>query len=186
MRSLIFMASLGLAATLAGCQSLSGDMSLADYCANPNNGNDAVCRLKVDVDGNATTLADTNMSLSTARTVADSAASAASDAQAAADAAMSTANQAQATADSAMSLASEAGMSCKTDTIQKTNIGTCEPGYVVMGCTQTRYTTRAGRLSFLREINNEQCRFNSRVLEMQVRCCTADAAAMDTSEVAMN
>lgn len=173
MRSLIFTASLGLAATLAGCQNIPGEMSIADYCADAGNTQESVCRLKVEIDGNSTALADTNMSLSEARSVADSAVSAAAAAQASADGAMAAANQAQSTADSALSLASEAGLNCKTNVIQKTNIGTCDPGYTVMSCTQTRYTTRAGGLSFLREVNDEQCRFNSRVLEMNVRCCTA-------------
>lgn len=175
MRSLIIMASLGFAATLAGCQNLPSDMSIADYCADASNAQESVCRLKVEIDGNSTALADTNMTLNQARAVADSAVSAAAAAQASADSAMSAANRAQSTADRAMTLAGEDGLDCKTNTIQKTNIGTCDAGYTVMSCTQTRYTTRAGGLSFLREINDEQCRFNSRVLEMQVRCCTADA-----------
>ena len=111
------------------------------------------------------------MSLRDARQMADSAMMAANSAQ-------DSANAAQSRADEAFSLAthlSEKDLDCKTTTVQKSNIGTCEPGYTVMGCVQTRYTHRAGGLSFLRELNNEQCRFNSRVLEMQVRCCRAAA-----------
>ena len=65
---------------------------------------------------------------------------------------------------------------CETNTIQKTDTGSCPADFRLMSCTQTRYTTRAGGLSFLREINDESCRFNSRVLEMQVRCCTVASA----------
>lgn len=161
-----------LAATLAGCATgLPSDMTVAEFCANPDNVSEEVCRLKVEIDGNATALADTNMSLGEARQIANSAVSAAAAAQ-------SSANAAQRRADQAYSLASslsEKDLDCKTTTVQKSNIGTCEPGYTVMGCVQTRYTHRAGGLSFLRELNNEQCRFNSRVLEMQVRCCRAAA-----------
>lgn len=170
MRMRSILASSMLAATLAGCVTgLPSDMTVAEYCANPDRASEEVCRLKVEIDGNATALSETNMSLNEARQIADAAVSAASAAQASADAA-------QSRADEAYSLAqhlSEQDLDCKTTTVQKSNVGTCEPGYTVMGCVQTRYTHRAGGLSFLRELNNEQCRFNSRVLEMQVRCCRA-------------
>ena len=157
-----------LAATLAGCATgLPSDMTVAEYCANPDRAAEDVCRLKVEIDGNATALAETNMSLGEARQMADSAIAAANAAQASADAA-------QSRADAAYYLA-EKDLDCKTTTVQQSNVGTCEPGYTVMGCVQTRYTHRAGGLSFLRELNNEQCRFNSQVLEMQVRCCRAAA-----------
>ena len=166
-----------LAATLAGCATgLSPDMTVAEYCANPDRASEEVCRLKVEIDGNATALAETNMSLREAREMTESAMSAANAAQASADAA-------QSRADAAFSLAehlSEQDLDCKTTTVQQSNIGTCEPGYTVMGCVQTRYTHRAGGLSFLRELNNEQCRFNSQVLEMQVRCCRAASDGMSS------
>ena len=174
MRSLMIMASLGLAASLAGCASIPNGMTVAEYCANPDKANENVCRLKVEIDGNSTALADTNMSLNKARMLANNALSAATAAQTSADQAMSAANRAQGTADRAMSMAlQDDDLTCTTNTIQKTNIGTCQPGYTLMGCSQTRYTTRSGGLSFLREVNSERCRFNSRVLEMQVRCCKA-------------
>lgn len=161
-----------LAFTLAGCVTgVPADMSVADYCADADRASEDVCRLKVEIDGNATSLSDTNMSLGEARQMADSAASAAASAQA-------SANAAQSRADEAYSLAqhlSEKDLDCKTTTVQQSDTGTCEAGYTVMGCVQTRYTHRAGGLSFLRELNNEQCRFNSQVLEMQVRCCRAAA-----------
>jgi len=166
-----------LAATLAGCATgLPSDMTVAEYCANPDRASEEVCRLKVEIDGNATALAETNMSLREARQMTESAMSAANAAQASADAA-------QSRADAAFSLAehlSEQDLDCKTTTVQQSNIGTCEPGYTVMGCVQTRYTHRAGGLSFLRELNNEQCRFNSQVLEMQVRCCRASVDGMSS------
>ena len=170
MRIKSILAGSMLALTLAGCATgLPSDMTVAEFCANPDNAAEEVCRLKVEIDGNATALAETNMSLSEARQISDTALSAAAAAQASADAAQSRANDAYALAEHL----SEQDLDCKTTTVQKSNIGTCEPGYTVMGCVQTRYTHRAGGLSFLRELNNEQCRFNSRVLEMQVRCCRA-------------
>lgn len=172
MRIKSFLVGSMLAATLAGCATgLPSDMTVAEYCANPDRASEDVCRLKVEIDGNSTALAETNMSLREATNIANSAASAAAAAQASADAAQRRADQAVALA----AQLSEKDLDCKTSTIQKSNIGTCEPGYTVMGCVQTRYTHRAGGLSFLRELNNEQCRFNSRVLEMQVRCCRAAA-----------
>ena len=85
------------------------------------------------------------------------------------------ADEAKATAEAALAKTDE--MVCETRTVQKSDTGTCRPGYTLTSCTQTRYTTRAGGLSFLREINDAQCRFNDRVLEMQVRCCNTASAA---------
>ena len=161
------------AATLAGCQLVPSDQTVSQYCANPDKADEAVCKLKVEIDGNSTALADTDMRLSQARAMADSAVSAADDARARADAA-------QASADAAMARADEAAskeVQCETRTVQNSDTGTCRPGYALTSCTQTRYTTRAGGLSFLREINDEKCRFNSRVLEMQVRCCSVSGTA---------
>lgn len=168
MRAVKTLVGLGLAITVAGCaNTLSNDMTVAEYCASSNRANDAVCRLKVEIDGQSTALSETQMSLADARAIADTAMSAADEARAAAA-------EAQSTADTALALAREANdtMVCQTVTINNSAIGTCGEGYTLMGCEQTRYTTRAGGLSFLREVTNEQCRFNSKVLEMDVRCCT--------------
>lgn len=176
MRLVKLAATAAIAAGLAGCMSIPKSQTVAEYCANPKKANENVCRLKVEIDGNSTALADTNMSLNKARMIADTSLRAANEAQASADRAMNAANGAQNTANGAMSLArsamlKEEDLFCKTRTVQKSNTGTCEPGYTVMGCTQTRYTHAAGGLSFLRDVNDKQCRFNSKVLEMQVRCC---------------
>lgn len=154
---------------LGACAGLPDGMTVGEYCANPDKADEAVCQLKVEIDGQSTALADTNMSLSKARQMAADAMAAAQSAQASADSAQDTANRALRLGQTAM--LKEEDLICKTNVIQKSDIGTCEPGYTVMGCTQTRYTTRAGGLSFLREVNSEQCRFNSKVLEMNVRCC---------------
>lgn len=154
---------------LAACQNVPRDQSVAEYCADPDKAFTTVCKQQVIVDGNTTMITDTNLRLSEARKLAEGA-------QGRADAAMSAASKAQVTADTALTRADSAlamreNMQCVTRTLNKTDTGTCEPGYSVMSCTQTRYTYRAGGLSIMRQINDERCKFNTRVLEMQVRCC---------------
>jgi hypothetical protein len=60
---------------------------------------------------------------------------------------------------------------CVTRTLNRTRTGTCDPGYTLTGCTQTRYTHRAGGMAILRSVSDTECRYNSQVLEVQVRCC---------------
>lgn len=150
------------ALSVTACMNIPNEMTVAEYCANPKKANENVCRLKVEIDGQSTALSDTNMRLSDAFKLT-------ADAQATADSAKADAAAAMARAEEAM--AKTDPMVCETRTVQKTNIGTCREGYTLTSCTQTRYTYRAGGPSILREINDEQCRFNDRVLEMQVRCC---------------
>ena len=150
------------ALSVTACMNIPNEMTVAEYCANPKKANENVCRLKVEIDGQSTALADTNMRLSDAFKLT-------ADAQATADSAKADAAAAMARAEEAM--AKTDPMVCETRTLQKTNIGTCREGYTLTSCTQTRYTYRAGGPSILREINDEQCRFHDRVLEMQVRCC---------------
>jgi hypothetical protein len=60
----------------------------------------------------------------------------------------------------------------------------CREGFTLTSCQQTRYTYRAGGPSILREINDQQCRFHDRVLEMQVRCCgTASSVPQPADEL---
>ena len=150
------------ALSVSACMNVPNEMTVAEYCANPKKANENVCRLKVEIDGSTTALADTNMRLSDAFKLT-------ADAQATADSAKADAAAAMARAEEAY--AKDDSMVCETRTVQKTNIGTCREGYTLTSCNQTRYTYRAGGPSILREINDEQCRFNDRVLEMQVRCC---------------
>ncbi len=158
------LGTIAVAVFATACQSLPSDMRVADYCAIENNANEGLCQVSLELDGQKRSLSDTNLRLSEARTLADQA--------------LDISRKANEEAKSARSLASAAlnkdtELSCKTVTINKSDTGTCGEGYTLMGCTQTRYTTRAGGLSFLREVNNKSCRFNSRVLEMQVRCCAS-------------
>jgi hypothetical protein len=154
----VAVALMGMA---GACQTIPREMTVAEYCANPKQANKDVCKINVEIDGQRKALASTDMKLSEARAIADSA--------------LAKAEQA---------LAREDAMYCETRTINKTNVGTCAPGYKVVSCTQTRYTTRAGGPSILREINDEQCRFHDRVLEIAVRCCMAGAQAAPTETVA--
>ena len=180
MNRLGIIAILGAGLLAAACASVPGDQSIADYCASSDNSSEAICRMNVEVEGNTTALADTKLSLEEARAIADAA-------QASADEAGQRADAAQRRADEAMSMANQAlnagDLDCMTNTVNQSDTGTCPDTYTVMGCTQTRYTTRAGGLSFLRELTNEQCRFNSQVLEMDVRCCrrASDTSAQQSS-----
>ncbi|MGC6500688.1 MAG: hypothetical protein ACON4C_10875 [Henriciella sp.] len=177
------LAGLGLSLLLAGCSTLSDGQTVAEYCSDPERAGEGLCQLKVDINGVETQLSQTNLSVSEARRLAESAAEAAAAAQASADAAQGSADRAMSVANQALSMSD---LSCETRVLNQTDTGTCRDGYTLMGCSQTRYTYRAGGLSFLREVNDEQCRFNSQVLEMHVRCCTAgpglppdDATLMD-------
>ncbi|MEQ9504691.1 MAG: hypothetical protein RLO80_00370 [Hyphomonas sp.] len=163
------------ALSVSACMNVPNEMTVAEYCANPDKANENVCRLKVEIDGQSTSLADTNMRLSDAFKLT-------ADAQATADSAKADAAAAMARAEEAY--AKDDSMVCETRTVQKTNVGTCREGYTLTSCNQTRFTYRAGGPSILREINDEQCRFNDRVLEMQVRCCgTASSVPQPADEL---
>jgi len=156
--TLKFLASaVVLAMAAAGCQQIPAEQSVVQYCADANNANKDVCKVNVEIDGQKRALAQTNMTLSEARAVADDA--------------MRRANAAQATADAAQAAVSKAALNCETKTIQRQKSGACSPGYKLLSCTQTRYTFNAGAPSILRKISDEGCTFNDKILEMQVRCC---------------
>ncbi len=148
------------ALSVSACMNIPNDMTVAEYCANPKKADENVCRLKVEIDGTSTALASTDMRLADALKLT-------ADAQATADSAKADAAAAMAKAEEALADT----MVCETTTVQKSSTGSCREGYTLTSCNQTRYTYRAGGPSILREINDQQCRFNDRVLEMQVRCC---------------
>ena len=148
------------ALSVSGCMNIPTDMTVAEDCANPKKADENVCRLKVEIDGTSTPLASTDMRLADALKLT-------ANAQATADSAKADAAAAMAKAEEALADT----MVCETTTVQKSSTGSCREGYTLTSCNQTRYTYRAGGPSILREINDQQCRFNDRVLEMQVRCC---------------
>jgi hypothetical protein len=151
-----------LAVAAAACQQIPDEMSVVEYCSNPDNLNKDVCKVNVEIDGQKRALAETNMSVGQARQIAENA--------------LARANAAQATADKAMS----AQLHCETRTIQRQKSGACSPGYKLISCTQTRYTYRAGAPSIMRAIDDNECRFQGQVLEMQLRCCMSGAEAPPT------
>jgi hypothetical protein len=148
------------ALSVSACMNIPNEMTVAEYCANPKKADESVCRLKVEIDGTSTALASTDMRLAEALKLT-------ADAQATADSAKADAAAAMTKAEAALADT----MVCETTTVQKSSVGSCREGYTLTSCNQTRYTYRAGGPSILREINDQQCRFNDRVLEMQVRCC---------------
>lgn len=160
MRILMISAFMALAGLAAGCQSIPREMTLGQYCADERRATEDVCKINVEINGTRSQLADTNTRLSEARAIAE-------QARLAADAANTRQDQ----------------MFCETRTLRNTANGSCSTGYTLMSCTQTRFTRRAGAPSIMRSINDEQCRFNSPVLEMQVRCCMAGAAPAPTEPV---
>ncbi len=158
MHGLKFALAAAAVGLLTACMG-SGDKTIAEYCANPSNANKDTCKLNADIQGTRSTLGAridrTDRTAGEARGLAESAAAAATRAQQTADAA----------------LARQDGIYCETRTIQRADTGTCSPGYLLVGCSQSRFTYRSGGPTVMRDINDQQCRFATRVLEMKVRCC---------------
>ena len=152
------LAVLAIAGFAGACQTIPKEQTVGQYCADPAHATKDVCKINVEIDGTRKSLAQTDLKLSEARAIADQALTAAN--------------------------AAKDQMFCETRTLGKTNIGSCSPGYTLVSCTQSRYTYRAGAPSILREINDQQCRFNDRVLEMKVRCCMAGNQAAPTEQAA--
>jgi hypothetical protein len=162
----IIAAVAAMALAAAACQQIPEDMTVAQFCAQPDKANSDVCKINVEIDGQKRALSETNMSLARARTIAD-------DAMARANSAQSTADAAKASADAAhTAIATQAAFNCTTTTVQRSKTGQCAQGYKVQSCVQTRFTYNAGAPSILREVTDEGCRFNDKVLEMPIRCCT--------------
>jgi len=166
----MIVAIAAMATSAAACQQIPENMTVAQYCAQADKTNTDICKINVEIDGQKQALSQTNMSLSQARTIADNALARANSAQQSADAAMTVATEAKA----------QAAFNCTTKTVQRAKAGSCGEGYKVQSCVQTRFTYSAGAPSILREINDEGCRFNDKVLEMQIRCCTTGPAPVQT------
>jgi hypothetical protein len=140
--SILAVAALGI--VLAGCANRTGDMTIAQWCAeDPGRANTDICKQHADTEEVRTSLGQRIAEV------------------------FGVANRAQATADQAMARQ----ITCVTRTQNRVREGTCDPGYTLTGCTQTRYTSRAGGMAILRSVNDTECRYNSQVLEVQVRCC---------------
>lgn len=143
MRIAFIIAAGALALFAAGCANRTGDQSIAEYCANSAHQNFDLCKQHRDTEDVRTTLGQRIQDV------------------------FGRADHAQQTADAAMAR----NVACVTRTLRRTNTGSCDPGYTLTGCTQTHYTSRSGGVAILRQINDTECRYNTRVLEVQVRCC---------------
>jgi hypothetical protein len=140
--SIVAVCALGLLA--AGCANRTGDQTIAEWCqADASRANTDICKQHADTEEVRTSLGGR---------IAD---------------VLGLANHAQATADQAMAR----NVVCVTRKMRRVNAGTCDPGYTLTSCTQTHYGRRAGGMAILRTINDSECHYNQRVLEVQVRCC---------------
>jgi hypothetical protein len=144
MRFASLFAAGALTLLVGACASRTGDMTIADWCAaDLGRTNTDICKQHADTENVRTSLGERIAGV------------------------LGVANRAQATADQAMSR----NVVCVTRTLNRTRTGTCDPGYTLTGCTQTRYTSRAGGMAILRSVTDAECRYNGQVLEVQVRCC---------------
>jgi hypothetical protein len=156
MRIASIFAAAALALLATGCASRTGDMTIAEWCAaDSSRVNTDICKQHQDTENVRVTLGDRIAGV------------------------LGVANRAQATADQAMTR----DVRCVTRTLNRTRTGTCDPGYTLTGCTQTRYTSRAGGMAIMRSVNDTECRFNGQVLEVQVRCCAMGPNLPPATEV---
>jgi hypothetical protein len=143
MRIAIVIAATFLALGAAGCVSRTGDQTIAEWCANSDRENTDICKQHRDTEGVRTSLSDRIAEV------------------------FGVAQRADRNASQAL----QREVVCVTRTLNRVRSGTCDPGYVLTSCVQTRYTTRAGGLAIMRSLNDTECSFNGQVLEVQVRCC---------------
>ncbi|MEQ1709562.1 MAG: hypothetical protein ABL864_14650 [Terricaulis sp.] len=144
MRIASLLAAAALALFAGACASRTGDMTIAEWCGQEESrASTDICKQHADTE---------EVRLSLGERIAG---------------VLGVANRAQSTADQAMAR----NVVCVTRTLNRTRAGTCDPGYTLSGCTQTRYSTRAGGMAILRSVSDTECRFNAQVLEVQVRCC---------------
>jgi hypothetical protein len=161
MRLLLVLAALTATLGAGACANRSGDQTIAAYCADPGRQNQDLCKVHRDVESTRADVRRNRDDIDSVRQVAD---------------------RADRTAGEALGLAQQANargqnLSCLTRTLRRTDTGSCENGYVLTSCAQSRYTARAGAPTVLRDIDDTQCRFATRVLEMKVRCCAVGAPA---------
>ena len=141
MRIASIFAALAVTMLAGACANRTGDMTIAEWCAEQPEAraNTDICKQHRDTASLGERVANV----------------------------FGIATRAQETADAAMGR----NVVCVTRTLNRTRTGSCDPGYTLASCTQTRYTTRAGGMAILRSVSDTECRYNSQVLEVQVRCC---------------
>lgn len=148
----------GIAALGAACATgHTGNKSLEQYCAIGDNADTDICKV------NAAGIARDNATKALAQQGVDAA------------------GRAQATADAA--LARQDGVFCETRTFNRTSTASCGTGYTLVGCAQSRYTYRAGGPTVMRDMDDQSCRFATRVLEIKARCCMVGASRAPTEPV---
>lgn len=162
MRVILLLAAFSAALGVGACANRSGDQTIAAYCGLAKHTGEDLCKVHRDVETTRADVKRNREDLNATREVAD---------------------RADRTASEALGLAQQASqrgqnLSCVTRTQRRTDTGSCESGYVLTSCSQSRFTTRAGGTTVLRDINDQQCRFATRVLEMKVRCCAVGAPAI--------
>ncbi len=138
------------AVAVTGCTKTLKGRQLSEYCAIEGNADKDLCAVNGEIQKTRDALAVTDKTANEAKSMAA--------------AAQSTANEANAKT-----------VNCTTNTLNRVKEGSCAAGYTLVGCTQTRYTTRAGGLAILRKIDESSCTYNGRVLEVAVRCCQVGA-----------
>jgi hypothetical protein len=147
----------GIAALGAACATgHTGNKSLEEYCSIGDNADTDICKV------NAAGIARDNATRAVAQQGVDAA------------------GRAQATADAA--LARQDGVFCETRTFNRTDRGSCAQGYTLVGCAQSRYTYRAGGPTVMRDMDDQTCRFATRVLEIKARCCMVGASRAPTDQ----
>lgn len=156
MRIASIIAALALATLATACANRTGDMTIAQWCSqDASRGNTDICKQHADTEEVRTSLGQRIGEV------------------------LGIANRAQSRADEAMARQ----VVCVTRTLNRTRAGTCDPGYTLTGCTQTRYTRRAGGMAILRSVSDTECRYNAQVLEVQVRCCAMGPNPPPATEV---
>ena len=117
MRIASFIAAAALALLAGACASRTGDMTIAEWCAaDAGRANTDICKQHADTEGVRASLGERIAG------------------------ALGFATRAQSTADQAMAR----NVVCVTRTLNRTRTGSCDPGYTLSGCTQTRYGAAAG------------------------------------------
>ncbi len=117
------------AVAVTGCTKTLKGRQLSEYCAIEGNADKDLCAVNGEIQKTRDALAVTDKTANEAKSMAA--------------AAQTTANEANAKT-----------VNCTTTTLNRVKSGQCEAGYTLVGCTQTRYTTRAGGWRFFARLMN--------------------------------
>ena len=118
-----------LAVAASACQQIPDEMSVVEFCSNPNNLNKDVCKVNVEIDGQKRALAETNM---TCRPGPPDRRERACPRQ-------------RRAGDRRQGRASGRRPALRDPHDPAPKTGSCSPGYKLISCTQTRYTYQRRR-----------------------------------------